>query len=398
MEDPISIIENCFPIDVYNNTPLYVPEGTIEKYKSTDYWSKFKFILEGSPFEHTLTYLVDGILYTSYKLEEGDEITLEESPTKEGYTFSGWSEIPTTMPDHDLTIIGSFTINHYKLTYQVENETYKTYDMEYGATISPENSPVKEGYTFSGWTEIPETMPANDVIVTGTFTINKYKVTYMVDGIEYKTTEIEFGSSLTAETEPTKEGYTFSGWSGLPETMPANDVTITGSFTVNKYKLTYTLDDKEFKTIEVDYGTALIPEESPTKEGYTFSGWSGLPATMPANDVIVTGSFSVNKYKLIYTIDGKEYKTVEVEYGSTITPEQTPEGDYASFEWVGVPEIMPAHDVTVTATYTTGINGNIANRTEVNKGIFFNLNGQRIEGQPTKKGVYIKNGKKVLMK
>ena len=164
------------------------------------------------------------------------------------------------------------------------------------------------------------------------------------------------------------------------------------------HTVTYKVDGQDYQSVSFEEGEAITPIEEPIKEGYTFSGWSGLPATMPANDVIVTGTFSVNKYKLIYTIDGKEYKTVEVEYGSTITPEQAPEGDYATFEWVGVPETMPAHDVTVTATYTTGINGNIANRTEVNKGIYFNLNGQRIEGQPSQKGVYIKNGKKVLMK
>ena len=180
--------------------------------------------------------------------------------------------------------------------------------------------------------------------------------------------------------------------------MPASDLTIIGTFIPNKYKITYLVDGVEYKSSEVDYGTAITTEENPTKEGYTFSGWSDIPETMPANDVIVTGTFSVNKYKLIYTIDGKEYKTMEVEYGSTITPEQAPEGDYATFEWVGVPEIMPAHDVTVTATYTTGINGNIANRNEFNKDIYFNLNGQRIEGKPSQKGVYIKNGKKVLMK
>ena len=39
----------------------------------------------------------------------GAEIIPEEEPTKEGCTFSGWSEIPKTMPDHDVTITGTFT-------------------------------------------------------------------------------------------------------------------------------------------------------------------------------------------------------------------------------------------------------------------------------------------------
>ena len=68
------------------------------------------------------------------------------------------------------------------MTYTVDGEEYKTYEVEYGATITPEAAPTKEGYTFSGWSEVPKTMPAKDVTVTGTFTVNKYKLTYMVDG------------------------------------------------------------------------------------------------------------------------------------------------------------------------------------------------------------------------
>lgn len=126
MENPCLIDENCFSEDVFNNTPLYVPKGTIEKYKSTNYWKKFLNIVEGTPFEHTLTYLVDGETYSTYTLEEGDAITPDEAPTKEGYTFSGWSEIPKIMPASDLTITGTFVPNKYKLTYLVDGGEYKT--------------------------------------------------------------------------------------------------------------------------------------------------------------------------------------------------------------------------------------------------------------------------------
>ena len=92
--------------------------------------------------------------------------------------------------------------------------------MEYGATITPETEPTKEGYTFSGWSDIPATMPAKDLTITGTFSVNKYKLVYKVDGQEYKSYDVEYGATITPETEPTKEGYTFSGWSDIPATMP----------------------------------------------------------------------------------------------------------------------------------------------------------------------------------
>jgi hypothetical protein len=49
MEDPCYINSECFHDIVYNNTTLYVPSGTIDKYKSTDYWNRFVNIIEGVP-------------------------------------------------------------------------------------------------------------------------------------------------------------------------------------------------------------------------------------------------------------------------------------------------------------------------------------------------------------
>ena len=247
-------------------------------------------------------------------------------------------------------------VDKYKLMYLVDNEEYKSYEIEEGETITPETAPTKEGYTFSGWSEIPETMPAHDVTVTGTFNINSYKLIYVIDGVEYKSCNIEYGATITPEAEPSKEGYTFSGWSEIPETMPAHDVTVIGSFSINKYKLTYMVDGLELKSYDIEYGATITPETEPTKEGYTFSGWSEIPETMPAHDVTVTGTFAINSYKLTYMIDDKLYKETMYEYGATIVPEPQPEGNYETFEWVGLPQTMPAHDVVVNASYTvTGI-------------------------------------------
>lgn len=75
--------------------------------------------------------------------------------------------------DGDLpaTCVVKVTPEKYKLTYMVDNVVYKTYDVEYTSTITPEAFPTKEGYTFSGWSEIPSTMPAKDVTITGNFTL-----------------------------------------------------------------------------------------------------------------------------------------------------------------------------------------------------------------------------------
>jgi hypothetical protein len=135
------------------------------------------------------------------------------------------------MPEHDLTVTGTFSINKYKLTYTVDGEGYMTYEMEYGATITPEAEPAKEGYTFSGWSTIPATMPAYDVTVTGTFKVNKYKVNYFVDNKPYYTDMVEYGAIITPPNVPEREGYDFA-WVYIPDTMPAYDISIYGQYTI----------------------------------------------------------------------------------------------------------------------------------------------------------------------
>ncbi len=312
-------------------------------------------ILEAS-FEvntYTLKYIVDGEEYSSYQIGYGSSITPEVAPEKEGYTFSGWQGLPETMPGSDVTVTGTFTVNTYNLIYMLDGVEYKRLEVAYGEKLTAEAAPEKEGHTFSGWEGLPETMPASDVTVTGSFTADTYTLTYMLDGEEYKSVKVAFGEKLTAEAAPEKEGHTFSGWEGLPETMPASDVTVTGSFSTNTYTLTYVVDGEVYKTFQFAFGEKLTAEAAPEKEGYTFSGWEGLPETMPASDVTVTGTFTVNTYNLIYMVDGEEYKRLEVAYGEKLTAEAAPEKEGHTFSgWEGLPETMPASDVTVSGTFT----------------------------------------------
>ena len=228
---------SAFNNNTYMFTPLYVPKGTSNLYKNTSGWSSFSTIIEKEElgvYKYKLTYMVDNMEYKSYMLDYGTAITPEPAPTKEGYTFSGWSEIPETMPANDVTITGSFTVNSYKLTYMVDNMEYKSFVIDYGTAITPEPAPTKEGYTFSGWSDIPTTMPAHDVIITGSFTKNtkdkcanptiKYEngklymecatdgVTYVTnigvaDAKQYYDATIQLSATYNISVYATKEGY-----------------------------------------------------------------------------------------------------------------------------------------------------------------------------------------------
>ncbi len=185
----------------------------------------------------------------------------------------------------------NFTLQCYgtapKITYMVDGREYKVLDVPAGEAVPVEAEPTKEGYTFSGWSEIPAIMPDDDVTITGTFTINTYKVNYIVDGKEYKTVDVEFAATVPTEKTPIRDGHTFYGWSYIPAKMPAEDITIIGSFVADTYKVIYVVDGKEYKAIEVNTGDAVPEEDAPVKDGYIFSGWTEMSA------VIVYGTFSV---------------------------------------------------------------------------------------------------------
>ena len=239
------------------------------------------------PNSYTLTYMVDGEVYQSFTIKYRERIVPLEEPSKEGYTFSGWSEIPETMPAKNLVVTGSFIISSYTLTYIVDGKEYKTYTLAYGSSVTPEAEPIKEGYTFSGWSWIPKKMPAEDVVVTGTFMVNSYTLTYLVDGEEYKIVNVDYGTAITPEAEPTKEGYTFSGWSWIPKKMPDEDVVVTGSFTINSYTITYVLDGEVYLTETLEFGAKIVPPVIPYLEGYSI--WEDVPETMPASEIIIYG-------------------------------------------------------------------------------------------------------------
>ena len=332
---------------------LWVPENYKSEYQAAEQWKEF-FFIEGIAAEmYTVTFVVDGEIYDTVSVEYGEVIALPETPTKEGHTFSGWSEVPETMPAKDITIEGTFIVNHYTVTYVVDGEVYATDSIAYGSELVLRDEPTKEGHTFSGWSDVPATMPANDVVIEGSFTVNSYSVIYKVDGEEYKVVPTPYGSKIVLIDAPVKEGHTFGGWSDAPATMPANDITVEGTFTVNYYTVTYIVDGELWATDSLAYGSEVVLRDEPTKEGHTFSGWSEAPATMPASDVIIEGSFTVNYYTVTYIVDGEVLATDSLVYGSELVLRDVPAKEGHTFSgWSDAPATMPANDVVIEGNFT----------------------------------------------
>ena len=121
-------------------------------------------------------------------------------------------------------------------------------------------------------------MPAYNVTVTGSFAINQYKLTYMIDGKEYKSYMIDYNSVLTPEVAPVKKGMTFSGWDNIPENMPANNVTIRGTYSWSKkkqdnviYQVTDTLNDYVSVIGNEEVNGEVIIHSSVDIDGYNYT-------------------------------------------------------------------------------------------------------------------------------
>ena len=161
--------------------------------------------------------------------------------TRVGYTQVGWSTVDGGEKVYDfkdiytkneaLTLYPVWNTNKYTITFDTNGGSeIAPITQDYGTEITAPDNPTRKGYTFKGWDkEIPETMPAENITVKAQWEINQYTITFDTNGgSEIAPITQDYGTEITAPDNPTRKGYTFKGWDKeIPETMPAENITIT---------------------------------------------------------------------------------------------------------------------------------------------------------------------------
>ena len=321
-----------------------------------EYWAKWEIN------QYTITFDTNGGSEIAPITQDyGTEITAPDNPTRKGYTFKGWDkEIPETMPAENITVKAQWEINQYTIAFDTNGGSeIAPIIQDYGTEITAPDNPTRKGYTFKGWDkEIPKTMPAENITVKAQWEINQYTITFDTNGgSEIAPITQDYGTEITAPDNPTRKGYTFKGWDKeIPETMPAENITVKAQWEINQYTITFdTNGGSEIAPITQDYGTEITAPDNPTRKGYTFKGWDKeIPETMPAENITVKAQWEINQYTIAFdTNGGSEIASITQDYGTEITvPDNPTRKGYTFKGWdKEIPKTMPAENITITARW-----------------------------------------------
>ena len=315
-------------------------------------------------------FTVDGEEYAKVPTKVDDQIVAPKDPSKEGYTFAGWKPSVGIMGTADATFEAVFaaagdtayTVNTYVMgtdgTYGDPASEKLTGTTGSTATYAPE---AREGFTVADESVLSGTIAADGSLVLKVYySRNKYTLT--VDGVA---SEVYYGAAVSV-AEPSKEHYTFAGWEPeLPDTMPANDVTVVSKWTEDGAD--YTAYDAavaaaQAKKAETDYDKTYIAESRAALDaalaekvsGKKYSEQSVVDAAAKAiNDAVA--SLEVMTYNATFYVDGAEYRVVPTKVGEQIiAPENPTKEGFVFTGWDKEVGVMGTEDVSFNAQFSAG--------------------------------------------
>ena len=315
-------------------------------------------------------FTVDGEEYAKVPTKVDDQIVAPKDPSKEGYTFAGWKPSVGIMGTADATFEAVFaaagdtayTVNTYVMgtdgTYGDPASEKLTGTTGSTATYAPE---AREGFTVADESVLSGTIAADGSLVLKVYySRNKYTLT--VDGVA---SEVYYGAAVSV-AEPSKEHYTFAGWEPeLPDTMPANDVTVVSKWTEDGAD--YTAYDAavaaaQAKKAETDYDKTYTAESRAALDAALAEKVSGKKyseqnvvdvATKAINDAIA--ALDLMTYNATFYVDGTEYRVVPTKVGAQIVaPEAPSKTGYVFTGWDPAVGVMGTEDVSFNAQFSAG--------------------------------------------
>ena len=309
-------------------------------------------VAAAQPEMHTVTFKDwDGTVLKTQEVQHGGDAEAPADPTRVGYTFTGWDKEFTNITA-DLVVTAQYEINTYTVTFKDWDGTVlKTQQVQHGGDAEAPADPTRTGYTFTGWDKEFTNITA-DLVVTAQYEINTYTVTFKDwDGTVLKIQEVQHGGDAEAPADPTRTGYTFTGWDKAFTNITA-DLVVTAQYEINTYTVTFKdWDGTVLKTQEVQYGGDAEAPADPTRVGYTFTGWDKAFTNVTA-DLVVTAQYEINTYTVTFKDwDGTVLKTQEVQYGGNAeAPADPTRTGYTFTGWDKAFTNITA-DLVVTAQY-----------------------------------------------
>lgn len=192
---------------------------------------------------------------------------LPTAPEKEGYNFTGWYTDEACTNKYTGTTVTADTALYagYEkqiLTVTLDNDgATETMTVEYGNTVTLPDK-TKDGYDFLGWYFSDDTKYVDQAITSNVTLTAKYRKKPVITLDNNGTTEtltVEYGNAASLPTK-TKTGYNFLGWYDETGTKydgqaVTSDLTLTAKFEVIMLKVRFFVDDAEYKSVEVPYGS-----------------------------------------------------------------------------------------------------------------------------------------------
>lgn len=353
-------------------------------------------------------FTVDGEEYAKVPTKVDDQIVAPKDPSKEGYTFAGWKPSVGIMGTADATFEAVFaaagdtayTVNTYVMgtdgTYGDPTSEKLTGTTGSTATYAPE---AREGFTVADESVLSGTIAADGSLVLKVYySRNKYTLT--VDGVA---SEVYYGAAVSV-AEPSKEHYTFAGWEPeLPDTMPANDVTVVSKWTEDGAD--YTAYDAavaaaQAKKAETDYDKTYTAESRAALDAALaidvankkYSEQADVDAATAAiNDAVK--ALELMTYTANFYVNGQLYKAVTAKVGEQIIAPKDPSVDGYNFNgWDPAVGTMGTEDVRFDAILVASNSSIISVTPETPNYGGMHQYAVKVKGEPLKIKIVDANG------